>query len=82
MLPSAVAHVHIYVAASVGNWPLWLDINGALIVVLFGVQAVSGYRKLHMTRTQFLGLHSAIAWLIAIAAGTHALLATIHLLLG
>lgn len=82
MLPDIAAHVHVYVAASVDNWPLWLDINGGLIIALFGVQAASGYHKFKLTRPQFLGLHSTVAWLIAIAAGVHAVLATLHLMLG
>lgn len=81
--PSVMAaHAHAYVPASLGNLPFWLDINGALILVLFTFQALSGYRKFHMTREQMLGLHSTTAWLIAIAAGVHAVLATIHLIAG
>ena len=77
-----IAHLHVYVPATVNNLPLWLDINGVLIVALFTVQALSGYRKFKLTRPQFLGLHSTIAWLIAIAAGVHAVLATVHLIIG
>lgn len=82
MFANAAAHAHIFVAASVNNWPLWLDINGGLILLLFTVQALSGYRKIKLTRAQFLGLHSTVAWLIVIAAGSHAVLATLHLFLG
>ncbi len=76
------AHIHVYVPASLNNIPYWLDINGVLILSLFTVQALSGYRVFHLSRQQFLGLHSLVAWLIGIAAATHAILATIHLVFG
>jgi len=82
MLQPVLAHIHVYVAASPGNLPLWLDINGVLIVVLFTFQALSGYHKFNLTRPQFLSLHNTVAWLIAIAAGVHAVLATVHLIVG
>jgi hypothetical protein len=80
--PSAAAHLHLYVPASVDNLPIWLDLNGALIFVLFGFQALSGTGKFHLKRQQFLGLHSSVAWLITIAAGVHGVLATVHLIVG
>lgn len=82
LLIPVLAHAHVYVAASPGNLPMWLDINGALILVLFTFQALSGYRKFHLTRPQFLSLHNTIAWLLAISAGVHAILATVHLIVG
>jgi len=80
MFTPILAQIHLHVAASAGNLPLWLDINGVFIVVLFTFQALSGYHKFDLTRPQFLSLHNTVAWLIAIAAGVHAVLATVHLI--
>lgn len=79
---SASPHLHVYVSASFDNLPIWLNLNGFLIAGLFTVQAVSGYRRFKLTRSQSLSLHSTVAWMIVIAAGIHAILATIHLVVG
>ncbi len=81
-LSSAGGHVHVILPASAGNLPLWLDINGGAIVVLFAVQALSGLGKLKLTRPQFLGLHRSVAWLLAGFAAVHVGLASLHLLVG
>jgi hypothetical protein len=81
-LSSAGGHVHVILPASTGNLPLWLDINGGVIVVLFVVQALSGLRKFKLTRPQFVGLHRSVAWLLAGFASLHVGLASLHLLLG
>jgi hypothetical protein len=78
----AADHVHRFVAASPDNLPIWLDLNGLAIVVFFVLQALSGLRVLKLTRPQFLGLHSAVAWLIVGFASLHVVLATLHLATG
>lgn len=75
-------HLHVYVPASFGNLPFWLDLNGIVIAGLFVVQALSGYHRFKVSRTQSLSLHGTVAWLILGSAVIHATLATVHLLLG
>jgi hypothetical protein len=81
-LGAVAGHVHLYLPASPDNLPMWLGVNGAAIVALFVVQALSGLGKFKLTRPQFLGLHSSVAWMLVGFATLHVVLATVHLLTG
>jgi hypothetical protein len=78
----SVASGHVHVGASPENMPVWLDVEGAVILVLLGAQIMAGNGAFKLKRSQFVSLHSTLAWSITAFVSLHAVLGIAHVLSG
>lgn len=74
--------LHVHVAASPENMPIWLDAEGLVILVLIAAQIMAGNGVFKLKRPQFRSLHAMLAWMIAAFALLHAALGLAHVLSG